>query len=242
MQAGSLSQEDDQANPHAILKRDPGFVTFVQTVFQPVTVIQSVAVPISVPYRVGPFRIGSEATTLTESQSGTLTVISSEVLISRVTEIVTKTGAVYEVTVPPPSATEEFLTSTYAVETAAETVVRQVGVPVSVFYPALVTVRPVTVTVTETETYFLTARQTTFVPVTTRTIVEPNECPSVVTSPETITKIYVYRPASPTSRTAVDANGCPVRTCFDTVTKIYVYRPASPTGIDDYGETNIIPG
>lgn len=193
------SEENNQANIH-MLKRVPGFITFTERFYSPivpVTLFRGISVFVTYP-------AGSEVVTATEEGVGPLTVRFPTFVFTRTTQIFTVTETVYRVTVPPASATEEFLTSAYFAETLARTatIIRFTRLPITVISPETVTVTEdgrLTVTVTEKSTYFITASQTTFIPVTTRTIVVPEKCPAPtidtqsVPAPVTLT-VYVTVP------------------------------------------------
>lgn len=166
--------EDKQSNTHSILKRVPGFITFTELFYTPVVTTR--IIPVSVPFTQGSegfvtiIREGAEPLTITEFEIGAQTTT---------TKVFTKSGTVYQVTVPPASATEEFFTSTYLAETLASTitVLKGVYVPFTVTKPGAVTITEgrTTVTVTETFTLTLNVFQTRFIPVATQTIVVPGD-------------------------------------------------------------------
>lgn len=166
--------EDNHSDINSILKRVPGFITFTRRIFT--LIPQTVAVAVAVPFTQ---RTGG-LVTVTAGSSDLQTVTRLVGQLETITEFFTESGIVYQVTIPPPGATEEFLTSTYVVETlgSSVTVRRGSAVTVTVRVPGTETIteRLSFVTVTSTITVTRTARATIFIPVGTTAIVEPGAC------------------------------------------------------------------
>ena len=166
--------EDNHADIHPILKRDPGFITFTRRIFTPIPKIQIVGIASVVTRRTGGL------VTVTAESSDVQTVTSLVGKLQTITEFFTESGIVYQVTIPPPSATEEFLTSTYVDETLGCSVPSRILsiVPVTLRVPGTETITEGLrfVTVTSTVTVTRTARATIFIPVSTAAIGAPGAC------------------------------------------------------------------
>lgn len=181
--------EDEDSDIHPIFKRD--FVTFTERFTTPATVTRVLSLSFS-------FTQGSaEFVTVTDQTADPLTVTSVSYIGRTTTQVFTEGGPVYQITAPPADATEEFLTSTYVVETVVRTVTALRGAVAlfTVTRPPTVTVtaRPTTVTITESFTYTRLIRQTLSLPVVTRNIVLPGCCACPATAPApTTTSIPSY--------------------------------------------------
>ena len=169
--------EDFYSDIHSVVKRFPGFITFTERFSTSVTVRSGISVPVPFTQAVG------EIVTVTDKDSGPRTVTARPIAIRTITQVFTESGTVYQVTVPPASATEEFFTSVYLAESFTTTVTIRVGiaVPFTVTKPGPLTITERVSTVTVTETFNITRSilQTTFIPIATQTIVIPG-CPCPV--------------------------------------------------------------
>ena len=166
--------EDNHSGIHPILKRVPSFITFTERFTKPVLVTRLVS--LSITFTEGP----ATFVTVTDESAPPRTVTSVSVIPVTSTEFVTEGGPVYQLTAPPASATEEFLTSAYLAESLVTTLTVRGGVPAlfTVTRPPTVTITesPSTVTVTRTLTFIRRILQTVSLPVITRDIVLPGCC------------------------------------------------------------------
>lgn len=166
--------EDNHSGIHPILKRVPSFITFIERFTTAVLVTR---------LRSGSatFTEGSATfVTVTDESAPPRTVTSVSFIPVTSTEFLTEGGPVYQLTAPPASATEEFLTSAYLAESLVTTFTVARGVPArfTVTRPPTVTITesPSTVTVTRSVTFIRRILQTVSLPVITRNIVLPGCC------------------------------------------------------------------
>lgn len=166
--------EDNHPDTHSILKRVPGFVTFTQRIFTRVGVTTTVNISTPITQRTGGL------VTVTAGSDDLRTVTSLAGSLQTVTQFITESGTVYQLTIPPPGATEEFLTSAFVVETLGTTLTVRRGqlVPFTTFLPGTETVTVGISFVTVTSTVFITrtVQATVFVPVATTALVLPGDC------------------------------------------------------------------
>lgn len=195
----SLSNKDNQANTHAILKRVPDFLTFNIPVYRSgfATSLRPVDIPVTI-------TLGTEApVTFTKKINGPVTVTVTVTATKTVTSFINLGKTAFEFTRAPPNATDEFLTFAY------RTVTRQItllvlsgrGVYTTLTSPVTVTVIEgvgPTVTVTETFTRTRSFFEDTLLPFTTRTVALPRfRTRRVITTTTTTTIVSVLPTDSP---------------------------------------------
>ena len=169
-----LSEKDNQANIHAILKRVPDYLTFNVPVYRSgfKTSLRTINIPVIVSQ-------GTKApVTVTKKVNVPVTVTVPVIVIKTITQFQNLVPTAFKFTNVPEGVTDEFLTFVYATVTRDITIYQVTGrgVYITLTSPMTVTVTEgvgPTVTVTRAITRLLTISAPTFLPRTTRTVALP---------------------------------------------------------------------